>query len=107
MKLSELRPCDRCGKPIAPIFYRVVVEQHLVNPEAANEVLGLRQMVGSLRLAETMASRPDATTALAPLTETLLLCQSCGIYAMGPAIEAKNERSRQGEPEQAAAGGGR
>lgn len=98
MKLSELRPCDQCGGKVTPIFYRVVVEQHLLDAGAVNEVLGLRQMFsGSLRMAEAMASRPDATKVLTPATETLLLCQDCGISALGQAIEAKACRAKQPE----------
>lgn len=78
MKLSEMKPCAKCGGKIAPIIYRVTVERHFVNVQAVNTTLGLTQMFnGNLALAEVMTSQPDATQLVD--TNTALFCQDCGI----------------------------
>lgn len=75
MKLSELKPCANCGGKIAPIFYRVTVEQILIDPMAANQVLGLNIMFGGGALTEAMAPNDDVTYPLQ--TNTVALCQEC------------------------------
>lgn len=76
MKLSELTPCAACGDKIAPLFYRVTVEQIMINATAANQVIGLNTMFGGrLRLAETMAPNDDVTMTLQ--TKSVLVCQEC------------------------------
>lgn len=76
MKLSELKPCEICGGPVAPVFYRVTVEQVMIDPEAANRVLGLNMMFGgnALGLAETFT--PDDVT-LVLQTNATVLCSDC------------------------------
>lgn len=76
MKLSDLTPCATCGGPIAPLFYRVTVEQILLDATAANQVLGLNTMFGGrLRLAEAMAPNDDVTKMLQ--TNSVILCSDC------------------------------
>ena len=77
MKISELKPCSVCGGPIAPLFYRVTVEQIMFDSTATNQVLGLNMMFGgnALRLAEAMAPNDDVTYPLQ--TNTVALCQEC------------------------------
>src|SRR3990172_1147169 len=41
MKLSQIRPCDNCGRKIAPSFYVARFSIALFNPRATNEVLGM------------------------------------------------------------------
>lgn len=78
MKLSELTPCAICGGKIAPVFYRVTVEQMMIDPTAANQVLGLNTMFGgALRLAEAMAPRDDVTLELQK--NTTVLCGDCAV----------------------------
>jgi hypothetical protein len=61
MKLSEVRPCDNCGGPIAPIFNVIRVSPAIFNPREVNQVLGMTQMFGgALGLAEVMAGGNDA-----------------------------------------------
>lgn len=81
MKLSELRPCDSCDKPIAPLFYVIRISQAMVMP-TANQVLGLTQYFnGNLALAETMAPADDVVKVFADeakeLQYELLLCTDC------------------------------
>lgn len=76
MKLSELTPCILCGGKLAPVFYRVTVEQVMLDNTALNQVLGLNTMfAGILRLAEVMAPQDDVTLTLQ--SESGLVCQDC------------------------------
>jgi hypothetical protein len=79
MKLTELRPCDNCGGPIAPTFYVVSIDQALVHPKAANEVLGLNQMFGghALQLAEVMAPDAEAVKMVPGGPTKIYLCIAC------------------------------
>lgn len=82
MKLSNLRPCDNCGGKIAPLFYVVRTSIAVINPDAANETLGLTQMFrGSLSLAEAFSSKPDAVKIGGDenkeLMSEIFLCQNC------------------------------
>lgn len=76
MKLSELKPCSLCGGKIAPIFYRVTVEQMTFDATAVNQVIGLSTMFGgALGLAEAMAPRDDVTQKMQE--NTVVLCGDC------------------------------
>lgn len=82
MKLSDLRPCDNCGGPIGQIFYQVRTSIVMVKAQAANQMLGLTQMMGgSLALAEAMGPEPDCVTVGGDhdpeLFTHLLMCQDC------------------------------
>ena len=60
MKISELKPCENCGGKIAPVFYRVTVEQIAVDGNAVARMLGLSAMLnGSLGVAEVFAPIDD------------------------------------------------
>lgn len=76
MKISELIPCANCGGPVAPVFYRVTVEQIMIDPTSANRVLGLNTMFGgrALGLAEIFA--PDDVTVTLQ-TNMTILCSDC------------------------------
>lgn len=76
MKLSELTPCIHCGGPVAPLFYRVSIEQCLIDATAANQVLGLVTMFGGhLAAAEAMAPNDNVTMTLQ--SNSGLVCQDC------------------------------
>jgi len=82
MKLSEIRPCDNCGGAIVPIFYVVRTSIAVFNADATNEMLGLSRMFcGSLALAETMGSQPEAVKIGGEENKELwvevFLCQDC------------------------------
>lgn len=101
MKLSELRPCDRCHGQVAPFFYVLRISQAFIIPEHANTVLGMTQMFGGsgagLTIAETMAPRAeDAVKILAEEPEgewtDIRLCQSCALdkeISLGALMEAR------------------
>lgn len=76
MKLSDLKPCAICGGKIAPLFYRVTIEQMMIDAAAANQVIGLNTVFGgALRLAEAMAPNDDVTLKLQE--NTVILCGDC------------------------------
>jgi hypothetical protein len=84
VKLSQLRPCDACGEAIGFCFFRLQVEQHVVDARAVQKHMGLAQMFGgSARahgLAEVFTGDPDDATKKA--TERhVLLCNDC--FCMG------------------------
>lgn len=80
MKLSDLRVCDACGGPIAPVFMRCVVENHGVNRRAVNRRMGLAQMFGGSPQAHGVAAAfdgdPDDATSIASTIE-VILCTDC------------------------------
>ena len=82
MKLSELRPCDCCGKQIAPQFYVVRSSLAIFSPHAARATLGLNTMFGgALALAEAMSPDPEVVKLAGDhdksLWNELFLCQAC------------------------------
>ena len=82
MKTSELRPCDNCGGPIAPIFYRIKLEfrQMMIDQTAVNQVLGTAQILGgNLRLGRAMSPDGEAAVELPAykIDRDLLFCQGC------------------------------
>ena len=84
MKVSELRPCDKCGGPINPVFHVVRFSPAVVDQQAVRETMGLNMMFGgALGLAEALTSSPDAVRIAMdeaegkPLQVELFLCESC------------------------------
>jgi hypothetical protein len=85
MKVSDLRPCDKCGGKIAPLFYRVRFTQALINPDAVNQFVGMHRFFGgkaSAALVENFA--PASTDAVLffgdkdrSLEVELLICNDC------------------------------
>ncbi len=45
-KLTDLRPCDNCTKPIGQIFYVVRFSLAVVNARAVNQMLGMHHFFG-------------------------------------------------------------
>jgi hypothetical protein len=86
MKLSECRPCDKCGKKISPIFYVIRFSQALFTP-AANRTLGMIQyMGGNVALGEEFAPESDDAVLVLgdkqkELMTELFICQPC--FLMG------------------------
>jgi|ERR1051325_4054951 hypothetical protein len=108
IKVSELRPCDACGGPIAPMFYVLRISLALINPEAVNEFVGMHRFFqgrASAALVENFAPRSvDAVTVAgdqAPeLMTELWLCQDC--YLMKPIDLAQlSEQRAHRQPQEA------
>ncbi|MBL8752247.1 MAG: hypothetical protein JNK15_03015 [Planctomycetes bacterium] len=98
MKLDDLRPCDACGGPVNPVFFRLRVDQMVVNQAAVRERVGLAQFFGGNdRLASVFDARGDTAVAEAS-QQTLNLCCSCfcGAHDVAAAWEKVCKRN---EPE--------
>ena len=105
MRLSEIRPCDNCGKPIAPIFYVVRTSIAVFNTNATNEILGLARMIGgSIALAEAMGSQLEAVKiggeTDSHLWDEIFLCNDChvsnvNLAVLAEKIHAKSEESHE------------
>ena len=85
MKLSDLRACDCCGKPVGYSFYVLRVSTAIVKPNSVSQVLGLTSMLGgSLALAESFAPEADDAVVVmsdkdSSMGEEIFLCQECYI----------------------------
>jgi hypothetical protein len=82
MKEDELRKsakCAACKKPFgasgAPFFYRVKIDQHIVDMAAVRRQSGLAMMLGSAPLAGVMGSNEDMTKVVNSVEMTL--CADC------------------------------
>lgn len=76
-KLSELGPCQCCGKPLEVVFYEITIATCVVKVDAVRQVSGLAVMLGSLGLAEAMAPVDDVVATSAELDLRLRVCQAC------------------------------
>lgn len=83
MKLTELRPCDKCGGQLTPTWYVIRLSQCMLDAKATNETLGLSQMFGgNIALAEVMGSCAEEAVIILgdrmpSMWTELLVCQSC------------------------------
>lgn len=82
MKTKDLKPCDGCGGPIVPVFYRIQVEfnQVMVDVNAANAVLGTAMIFGgNLRMGSLMSPDADVLINLPgfSLKKDIWLCATC------------------------------
>ena len=87
MKTSELRPCDKCGGSIMPIFYRLKIEfrQLAIDQAAVNEVVGTAKIYGgNMAMGSIMSPNRDATVEMPGyrIDKDIFLCQSC-VLGMG------------------------
>lgn len=79
MKMKDLRPCDKCGGQIVPVFHIVEVTQAIVDGAAVNREYGMIQMMGgSVALASVMG-RNDDVVKIVPHSTKLILCQDCAL----------------------------
>ncbi len=79
MKMKDLRPCDKCGGQIVPVFHVIEVTQAIVDSAAVNREYGMVQMMGgSVALASAMG-RDEDVVKLVPHSTKLILCQDCGM----------------------------
>ena len=105
MKLSDVKPCANCGgplrKPPMATWYVLRVSQAMVNPNAANRVLGTAQILGGhLGLAEVMApAADDAIWILGDKQRELMtevhICFDCatGKLSIAGLLEAVNRKA--------------
>lgn len=82
MKARDIRACDSCKKPIAPIFYRVTVEIGAFQADAVNRLMGTTQILGgisnpgAMTIANVMTG-DEALVKLDTFEAPALLCPTC------------------------------
>ena len=94
LKMNELRPCDSCSGPIAPLFYRVKVERTGILLRDVQREMGLAQYLGgNLQLAQVMGTNPDTTKAIESPVE-IFLCANCACQqnSLAMFVEQRVER---------------
>lgn len=108
MKLSELRPCDKCGGRIEPSFYVVEFSLALIGGRACREVFGMATILGglhALRVAEALAPHPEHAVIVVgdedpSLKVQLLICSTCffdGAIDLAMLWEAVRQRCERAE----------
>jgi hypothetical protein len=98
MKLSEIRPCDQCQRPLRTGAYAIDMSLLIVNPAKAAQAIGLGLLVGSMELADVMGS-PDDVIVVAgdkepSLRTRLLICQDCALEPLDLALLLEKEAAR-------------
>jgi len=81
MSYKDLKPCFFCAGPIAPIFYRITLDQFSVNLRAVNEFMGMHQFFDMKAPHELTAlfSPQSDEIAISPTTIEHLICQDCAM----------------------------
>jgi hypothetical protein len=106
IKVSELRPCDHCGGPIAPMFYVVRLSLALIDHRAVNEFMGMHQFFGGrapVALVENFApSAADAVLVAGDKEPSLMtecwICQDCYLGTplnLARLTESRHARTRK------------
>lgn len=109
MKLSELKPCFKCGgplvKPPAGNWFVVRISSAMIDPFAARQVGGLAMIFGgALGLAETMAPAPEKAVLILGDEQPALmaefhLCMDCvPVELFGMWEQASPEKDDAGVP---------
>jgi hypothetical protein len=103
MKLSECRPCDKCGGKISPTFYVIRFTQALFTPNAGRTLAMTQYLGNNLELGELFAPESDdAILVLGDqnkhLMEELLICQPC--FLDGPLDLASLSEKRNNQIEE-------
>lgn len=103
MKCGELRPCDNCGGSIAPVFYRVSVQQIGLKLNEIKRHMGLAQFFGDgnvgFALANIMGTDPDIDQPIGN-TVNMMLCTNCACMPDTPPIGALIERLAEKHPKE-------
>lgn len=98
MKLREFEKCASCGRGMAAAgihFYRVEVEQLVLDQPAIQRQHGLEMMLGDAALASALG--PDEDLAVSVGKGQGLLCAECGLR-MPAAVMLEAATSCDGEP---------
>jgi hypothetical protein len=78
VKANEFTKCVTCGRGMAASgvhFYRVTVQQHILNTRAIQRAAGLEMMVGPL----ASVLGPDEDLAAKVAENTVLICADCSL----------------------------
>ena len=87
MKLTKLRPCDKCGGAVYPQFYVLKFSLAFINPDSVNKMMGMAQFLGGgengMSLASVFTDTHDAVKIAGKedkaLWNELYVCQNCMI----------------------------
>lgn len=94
MKMQDLRPCDKCGGEIVPVFHIVEVTQAIVDGAAVNREYATAQMMGgSITLASILGANENVVK-LVPHSTKVILCQDCGMsseFNLAELVERRHE----------------
>lgn len=108
MKLSELRPCDSCGKPLTTgaggvaigFPYVVRVSMAFIDPQALRATVGTSMIVGSFGIGEVLSSDPEVLKIAGEHDESLwtelLICQDCALLGqlrIGELVDRRNSKA--------------
>lgn len=86
ISIDDIRPCDNCGGPIAPIFIVLDVRSAAFDADNLNSVLGTAQILGginkpgAMEIAKVMSSGGDAVAKIIDEpqnTARIYLCIQC------------------------------
>ncbi|HLS19467.1 MAG TPA: hypothetical protein VK090_06630 [Paracoccaceae bacterium] len=80
MKRSEIENCFWCAKGVAhagPVFYRITLDQLVLDRRAIELAAGLEALVGNAAIASALG--PDEDLAKAVQTKRRLLCAECAL----------------------------
>ena len=85
MKVTELNDCIVCGGPLSPVFYRVTVQQEIIDATAMRQVAGLAVLFnGNMALATALAPSDNVSTTLQ--TGAANMCQDCYLDSSAAAV---------------------
>lgn len=104
LKPRDLKPCGLCGKGLmhahAVVFYKVTVQQFVIDMNAVRELAGMELMLGKAApLAEILGSVNEIAFAPVPAS-AMLVCLECATMqptSVAAVIERCNEAEGTGE----------
>jgi len=96
LRRAEITACFACGKGVAHAgdicFYRVSLQQFVLDPSAIQRQHGLEMQIGNAALAQIMG--PDSPLAQSTDEQkTSLLCQQCATRDMGMLLVLTEEQT--------------
>lgn len=89
LDLADLSSCKGCGGTIAPVFYRLHVQQVLIDQRSVVRHAGLALMLGSGGLADAMGT---GIAAHVMQEGQVIFCSRCAAEHIGLALMALGEK---------------
>ena len=96
---NDIQACAGCGQGVGvsgPVFYRLKIEQMVLDARAVQREAGLEQMLGG-NVAIARALSPETDFAQVFLEAEVLLCGACGIEPTVLAILLDQDESDKEE----------
>jgi hypothetical protein len=89
LKQEELTKCILCDKGVMhsgnPIFFRITIEQFVVDVQAARRVHGMEQLTGNPEIARILGPSEDIAKVL-NRKGPVLVCSDCSIFNSDPNV---------------------